>query len=168
MVVVVEGKNDKNKILSVFKDAFVVITNGSEISDETIQTIKSLNATNKIVLCLDPDGPGEKIRKKILENIPNCYNVYADKNKAISNNKKKVGIEHMTKQDILALFDNVYESNYEGKITYMDLYKLGLMESKQKRTKLCEKLHIGYCNAKQLVKRVNMLNISLERIVESL
>jgi 5S rRNA maturation endonuclease (ribonuclease M5) len=30
MVIVVEGKNDKNKLESIFKDSFIIITNGSE------------------------------------------------------------------------------------------------------------------------------------------
>ena len=90
MVIVVEGKNDKNRIESIFKNAFVIITNGSEINKDTINTLKELSKTNEIILCLDPDGPGERIRRKILENIPSCKNVYADKSKAISKNHKKV------------------------------------------------------------------------------
>ena len=40
MVIVVEGKNDKNRIESIFKNAFVIITNGSEINKDTINTLK--------------------------------------------------------------------------------------------------------------------------------
>ena len=67
MLIVVEGKNDKNKLENIFKDANIIITNGSEISEDTLNTIKKLSENNEIVLCLDPDGPGEKIRKKIME-----------------------------------------------------------------------------------------------------
>ena len=168
MVIVVEGKNDKNKIESIFKDAFVLITNGSEINKDTINTIKELSKNNEIILCLDPDGPGERIRRKILEEVPSCKNVYAEKSKAISKNQRKVGIEHMSREDILALFENVYESKYESNITYLDLYDLGLMNSKIKREKLCQRLNIGYCNAKQLVKRLNMLGIDINIVKENI
>ena len=118
MLIVVEGKNDKNKLENIFKDANIIITNGSEISQDTLNTIKSLSENNEVVLCLDPDGPGEKIRKKIIEYVPNAYNVYADKQKAISRNKKKVGIEHMSKKDICELFEHIYVPKYENNITY--------------------------------------------------
>lgn len=164
MVIVVEGKNDKNKLQSIFKNIDIVITNGSEISNDTIKTIKELSKTNKIVLCLDPDFPGEKIRKKIIEEIPECLNVYAEKQKAISKNKKKVGIEHMSKEDILELFEHIYEPKMDGTITFNELYSLGLMNNKIKRTELCRKLNIGYCNSKQLLKRLNMLGFKIDEI----
>lgn len=168
MLIVVEGKNDKNKLENIFKDANIIITNGSEISQDTLNTIKSLSENNEVVLCLDPDGPGEKIRKKIMEYIPNAYNVYADKQKAISRNKKKVGIEHMSKKDICELFEHIYVPKYENNITYEELFDLGLMNNKKLREKLCTNLHIGYCNGKQLYKRLNMLGLDIETIKENI
>ena len=100
MVIVVEGKNDANKIKTIFPDVDVIITNGSEINKNTLETIAKVSLTDDVVLCLDPDGPGEKIRRKILEYTDNVHQVFAKKHKAISNNKKKVGIEHMSKEDI--------------------------------------------------------------------
>lgn len=163
-VIVVEGKNDKAKLSSIFPSSTIVITNGSEISADTIAYLKSLSENSDIVLCLDPDFPGNKIRQKILDEISNTYNVYAQKEKAISKNKKKVGIEHMSKEDILDMFKNIYQVNNNGSITYQDLYELGLMDNKKKREKLCKDLSIGYCNAKQLLKRLNALNIDIDTV----
>ena len=168
MLIVVEGKNDKNKLENIFKDANIIITNGSETSQDTLNTIKSLSENNEVILCLDPDGPGEKIRKKIMEYIPNAYNVYADKQKAISRNKKKVGIEHMSKKDICELFEHIYVPKYENNITYEELFDLGLMNNKKLREKLCTNLYIGYCNGKQLYKRLNMLGLDIETIKENI
>ena len=164
MIIVVEGKNDKNKLLSIYKDANIIITNGSEISNDTINLIKELSKKDNIILCLDPDSPGEKIRCKIMEEVPTCKNVYANKALAISKNKKKVGIEHMKREDIISLFESVYTPNYKGSITFTELYDLGLLDSKVKREKLCKKLNFGYCNGKQLLKRLNMYNIDIEEI----
>lgn len=163
-VIVVEGKNDKSKLQNIFPDATIVITNGSEISNDTLGYLKALSLNSKIILCLDPDFPGNQIRQKITNAIPNTYNVYAEKEKAISKNKKKVGIEHMSKNDILDMFKNIYQINNKGTITFQELYDLGLMDNKQKREKLCKNLSIGYCNAKQLVKRLNALNIELDEV----
>lgn len=166
MIIVVEGKNDKNKLLSIYKEASIIITNGSEISDDTINLIKTLSKKDEVILCLDPDSPGEKIRKKIMDSIPTCKNVYANKNLAISKNKKKVGIEHMKKEDIMNLFDAVYTPNYKGSITFNELYDLGLLDSKAKREALCKKLNFGYCNGKQLLKRLNMYGIEIDKVKE--
>ena len=75
-VVVVEGKNDKARILAVFPDLEVITTNGSEISEETLDMIYELSKSNKIILFLDPDYPGERIRNIILNRVPDCYNVF--------------------------------------------------------------------------------------------
>ena len=166
MVIVVEGKNDANKLKTIFKDVDIIITNGSEINEQTLLDIYRMSLRTEVILCLDPDGPGEKIRKKIIEKVPNVSQVFAKKNLAISKNKKKVGIEHMSKNDILEMFKDIKESKNDGNITYIDLFELGYMTSKEKRIRLCEYLNISYCNGKQLLKRLNMFGITLEEILE--
>lgn len=166
MVIVVEGKNDANKLKTIFKDVDIIITNGSEINEQTLLDIYRMSLRTEVILCLDPDGPGEKIRKKIIEKVPNVSQVFAKKNLAISKNKKKVGIEHMSKKDILEMFKDIKESKNDGNITYIDLFELGYMTSKEKRIRLCEYLNISYCNGKQLLKRLNMFGITLEEILE--
>ena len=163
-IIVVEGKHDKNKIISAFPNASVMITNGSAVDDSFLLTLELLSKTNKIILCLDPDGPGNIIRSRIIERIPSCDNVYALKNNAISKNHKKIGIEHMTIDDIKEMFKNVYHPALNNKIEYIDLCRLGLMDNKEARRKLCGNLHMEYCNAKQLLKRLNMLDIDLEEV----
>ena len=49
-VIVVEGIHDEMKIKSVYPDANVVITNGREISDKTIDLIKTLSLNNEIII----------------------------------------------------------------------------------------------------------------------
>ena len=164
MVVVVEGKNDASKINTIFPEVEVIITNGSEINKQTLELILKSSFKDDVVLCLDPDGPGEKIRRKILEYTDNVHQVFAKKEKAISSNKKKVGIEHMSKEDIIDMFSDIKFSTKKNTLSYIDLYDLGYMESREKRQKLCDKLNISYCNGKQLLKRLNMFGITLEEI----
>ena len=70
-VIVVEGLHDEIKIKSVYPDAFCVITNGSEISDETLRYIKKLSESHNIIIFTDPDSPGERIRNKVPESLRN-------------------------------------------------------------------------------------------------
>ena len=169
MIVVVEGKHDASKILSVFPKAFCIITNGSEISKETIDEIKNVIKKEKVYLFLDPDGPGNKIRSKIINNLTedeilNVIVIYSNQEYAISKNNKKVGVEHMKQENIKELFNQFYETKNTGNITMLDIYKLGLADSKIKRKEICKKLNLGYCNAKQLVKRLNMHCITIDEV----
>lgn len=164
MVIVVEGKNDANKIKSIFNDVSVIITNGSEINDQVLEDIYRASLIDEVVLCLDPDGPGEKIRRIIQEKVPKAHHVFAKKERAISKSRKKVGIEHMNTEDIKEMFENIKLTSISSEVSFMDLYELGFMDSRKKREKLCDGLKISYCNGKQLLKRINMFGITLEEI----
>lgn len=165
MVIVVEGKNDVNKLKNIYPDCEFIITNGSALSKDTLELIKKCSMNDEVIICVDPDGPGEKIRRTICSYVPNANHVFAKKSDAISKNRKKVGIEHMCRNAIEEMFANVKMTKQTNNtITYTDLYKLGLMDSKEKRNKVCEKLHISYCNGKQFLKRINMFGISLEEL----
>jgi ribonuclease M5 len=169
-VIVVEGIHDEMKIKSVYPDANVVITNGSEISQITLDLIKKLSETNEIIIFTDPDSPGEAIRKRITEVVPNAKQAFLRKKDAISKNKKKVGIEHATKETIMDSLENVYtftESN--NNITMADLFNLGLngsANSQMLRDKISEHLNIGKPNAKTFLKRINLIQISFEELKE--
>jgi len=171
MIVIVEGKNDYNKIKSVYHNLSILITNGSAVSDEFLDLVKKIRETNQIVLCLDPDYAGEKIRKTLLSVVPNAYQVFADRERAISKNGKKIGIEHMSQDDIRKLFSKIMISDYHENITMNDMYDLGLIgssDSALKREELGKKLGIGYANAKQFLRRLNMFNITIEDIKRNL
>ena len=105
-IVVVEGLHDLERLKSIYEDIDVLITNGSEI-EENLPTIIEASKKRDIILFLDPDYPGERIRKKITEVIPNAKHAFLKKDLAISKNKKKVGIEHAKKEDIIDALNNV-------------------------------------------------------------
>ena len=169
-VIVVEGIHDEMKIKSVYPNANVVITNGREISDQTIDLIKTLSINNEIIIFTDPDAPGEAIRKRITDAVPTAKQAFLRKKDAISKNKKKVGIEHASKEVIIESLENVYTYNeLNESITMSDLYNLGLNgfpNSKILRDKISEHLNIGMPNAKTFLKRLNLIQISLEELKE--
>ena len=169
-VIVVEGLHDEIKIKSIYKDAHCVITNGSEISDDTIKLIKELSKMHEIIVFTDPDSPGERIRKIVLDSVPNAKQAFLRKKDCISNNKKKVGIEHASKEAIIEALDNIYSNNNQlDTITNIDLYNLGLngdIDSALLRDKISDYLNIGKPNCKTFLKRLNLLQISKKDLEE--
>ncbi len=172
-VIIVEGKNDKKRILSIYPDAYVLITDGSSVN-EHLAFFKEVALRHDLILFLDPDFPGEKIRKTIMSLIPNSKNAFLKKELAISKNNKKVGIEHASKKDIIEALNSVISINTNKKnlINSIDLYNLGLIgnnNSKLLRKKISDYYNIGCPNGKTFLERINMLDIKkddLKKIIE--
>lgn len=167
-VIVCEGKNDAARLSQIIPEALIITTNGSAVSQETIQTILALSKTNRIILFLDPDYPGEKIRKIIAEAVPNCYHAFLEKQKAIDIRKHKVGIEHAKSADLLEALQHLLATqDLSINFTKQTLYALGLdgqPDSGVLRAIVAKRLRIGYSNAKTFLKRINMLGISFSEL----
>ncbi len=171
-VIVVEGKNDEMKLRSIFPGIDTISTNGSEISEATLALIEEVAKTRQIILFLDPDHAGGKIRSRIQEVVPDAAHAFLAQAKAFSYNKKKIGIEHASNEDIIAALNNkLTPSSKSDRIALEHLHDLGIIglkESKAIRDKLSHKLHLGHTNGKTFLKRVNMLGLSLEDLVNAL
>ncbi len=169
-IIVCEGIHDESRIKEVFKDAFCITTNGSSVSKETLNMIKEYSKEYKIIIFTDPDHPGERIRHMILQVVPNASEAFLEKKKCISNNKKKVGIEHASHTDIKkALSKFLDKENPKGNLKINDLIDLGLSgfpDSSFKREKISTYLNIGKPNSKTFLKRINALNISKNKLKE--
>ena len=169
-VIVVEGKTDVQRLENLV-DADFVICNGSAIDEETIAYIDELSKIRKVIIFTDPDYPGTQIRNKIASKVKNVYHAYVDRNKA--SNGKKLGIAETEKEEILTALSNYvfYNQENNNQITMDDFYSLGLAGSENsslKREKISKKFSLGYNNSKSLLKKINMLNISLEQLKEAL
>ena len=167
-LIVVEGKTDLI-FLKSFLDADIVITNGSEVSRETLEFIKEANKRQGVIILTDPDYPGLRIRNIISEYIGECKHAYIEKKKAIKG--KKVGIAETKKEDIIEALNNVvtYKSISSKNINEVDLYEMGLFgcfDSKAKRDMVCDYYHLGWCNAKTFLKRINMFGLTIDDIKE--
>lgn len=171
-IIVVEGLHDLARIKEVYKNANVLVTDGSKVKDEFISMLKKLSENNGIIVFTDPDYPGERIRKIISQNIPNASHAFLQKNKCISKNKKKVGIEHASLDDIKEALENVYkEEDVVGNLIINDLYDLGLVgqdNSSYLRDQISYYLNIGKANAKTFLNRINSFGITKEELEEIL
>lgn len=169
-IIVVEGKHDEQKIKSIFPEVECIVTNGSEISSETLNLIYQTSLVREVVIFTDPDYPGKQITEKILATDGVFKIAFLEKSKAISKNKKKVGIEHATEKDIRDSLDKVFSINKtRNQIIVKDLLDRGLIiseGSRNYREKLCKSLNIPVSNGKAFLKYINILGISIERIDE--
>lgn len=164
-VIVVEGKNDIHRLKQVI-DADMICTYGLSMPQEVLDTIVELSKTRQIIIFTDPDSPGNRIRHRIQQLIPNASHLYLQSKQAKW--KHKVGIEHASLEDILEAFDYISEGIVEeNSLSWQEYIELGLsgkVDSKEKRNVLAEKLHIGQANAKTFYRRLNMLQVTFEEL----
>ena len=161
-ILVVEGKEDAS-YLSNYISSEIVVVNGFEIPKETISYLKN----KEVILLLDPDESGKKIREKLNKELPNAVNVEIDINKC--NRGIKNGVAECQIDEILNKLHMYVKDKQkkESDIKMSDLYNLGLIDNKELRNKVCSKLELGSCNAKKLYKRLVNNNITLKQLSEA-
>lgn len=164
-VIVVEGAHDASKIKAIFKDVHIIITGGTAVSEITLNEIEKLSKTHEVILFLDPDYPGNQIRNKIKQRVPNVKEAFIEREKAKKG--KKVGVEHASFEDIKKAL-KVREIVHNTDITkefLMDHGYIGTLNSKEKRLSLTKHFNIGYVNAKGLLPKLSLFGIKQSEVV---
>ena len=165
---VVEGKNDKLLLQSI-TSAPILITNGLGYSETFVNELVQLELKYNIHLVLDPDGPGEKIRRTLRNALSNPVDVYIPLKDARDNKKNKVGVEHVSRETLENVIQQGSELNHQSMITSSQLLALGLhgtVGSKALRQRLCDKLNIGTANAKTLRFKLMIYGYNFDMIHE--
>lgn len=164
-IIVVEGKNDVAAVKRAV-NADCVSVSGLGINQETIKFLKELDKKRGLIVLMDPDSPGEKIRSIISEQIPTSKHAFIKAKDARL--MGDLGIENASPQAIQDSLKKLISTNtVEAKITMDDLVDLKLIAAENSailREKLSDSLNLGKCNGKTLLKRLNMLGISLEKL----
>ena len=163
-VIVVEGKDDTKRI-NLAVNADTLETRGSALSEETIEQIQQLQETRGVIVFTDPDFSGEKIRKTIAAEVPNVKHAFLKRSDAVPDHKGSLGVEHASPEAIRHALEHLYTEDDEAlpQISQDDLMEAGLIvgkEAKKRRIKLGEILGIGYVNAKQLPKRLQLFQVA--------
>ncbi len=164
-VIVVEGKDD-TKAINRAVNADTIETRGSAVPEEILDLIEEVAKQRGIIIFTDPDFSGEKIRKIVSEVVPNAKHAFLPKKEGIPEKARgSLGVEHATPEAIREALANVYTETDAAPqtITRADLVKarlIGVPESKARREALGEALRIGYVNGKQLLKRLQMFQIT--------
>lgn len=165
-VIVVEGKHDKERILKVV-DADILISNGTHCSKEFLDLCKTFNEQRGLIVFTDPDGPGEYIRRKIIEHVGTTK--HASLHVIQTKKKQKVGIEHADLEDIIEALKNVATFDTTSKsLTWTEFIELGLTADDKatlRREALSEALRFPRSNAKTTFKYLNMMGISQSQCI---
>lgn len=168
-IIVVEGKDDTRRLQEVL-DVDTIETIGSAINDEILDQISHAQETRGVIVFTDPDFSGEKIRKTIMEVVPDAKHAFLSRGQAApSRSKGSLGVEHASDEAILEALRKVVtptsalEAVAEPEIPRQTLMEYGLIAgtgAKIRREKLGDLLCIGYTNSKQLEKRLKMFRIT--------
>lgn len=171
-VIVVEGKDDTVN-LKRFYQVDTYETRGSAISEADLERLARLHALRGVIVLTDPDYNGERIRRIVTQAIPTVKHAFLNPDEAVPKSKTKgrsLGVEHASQEDLekaLAKVINPLEQATESDIKQSDLIRLKLLaatDSRQRREYLGQKLRIGYCNGKQLLKRLTLFGIGLREV----
>lgn len=171
-VIVVEGKDDTAN-LKRYYEVDTYETRGSAINQDDLERIATLQELRGVIVFTDPDYNGERIRKIIMQEIPQAKHAFLNRGEAVPKSKTKgrsLGVEHASFEDLekaLAGLVGSYEDEHFFDITKTDLMRLGLLmgnDSRKRREYLGEALRIGYCNGKQLLKRLELFGVTLAEV----
>ena len=175
-VIVVEGKDDTAN-LKRYYEVDTYETRGSAINQDDLERIATLQELRGVIVFTDPDYNGERIRKIIMQEIPQVKHAFLNRGEAVPKSKTKgrsLGVEHASYEDLEKALSGLvgsYEDEHFFDITKSDLMRLGLLmgsDSRKRREYLGEELRIGYCNGKQLLKRLELCGVCLSQVEEAL
>lgn len=170
-VIVVEGRDDTIAV-SRAVDAITVETHGFGMSEEMWELLDKAYKERGLIVLTDPDHGGRSIRNKIMERFPDSKEAFITPDKA--SKKGDVGIENAAPDDILEALEKaragIARANSKDVVINYDMNMLaewklvGESNSRTRRELFCDKLGIGYSNARSLIKKLNLYEIELKDI----
>lgn len=170
--VIVEGRYDKLK-LSNFLDTLIIETNGFGIykDKEKLKFIRKLAKKRGIIILTDSDHSGFQIRNYIASGIPkekikHIYipDIYGkEKRKNNPSKEGKLGVEGMSEELLLRLFENAGVSSQkvtaDDPVTKYDLFQMGFSgtpDAKENRKKLLQSLDLPeFLSTNSLLSYIN-------------
>ena len=166
-VIIVEGKKDSANIKR-FLEVDTIETNGLNLNSDLLNFLAEVQEVRGIIIFTDPDHAGEVIRRRINQAIPGCKNAFVYYK--TSRNQAKVGVEYANETEITSALSHLitYQNSNLETLSLVDLANLNLLgpSFKKKRLALAEYFHLGHCNTKTFLKRLNYLNISYELLLD--
>lgn len=169
-VIVVEGRDDIRAVKKAL-DCELIATGGFGFPKGVMERIKTAQEKRGVIIFTDPDFAGEKIRKKIVEQVPNCKHAFLPREDAIKDGD--IGIENASPESILSALEKVRTQSIEDRkeFSQKDLIYNGLIGSENssyKRDFLGKILGIGYGNSKQFLNRLNNYGVSRKEFEDTL
>lgn len=167
---VVEGKSDVEKLSQSFSGP-ILATNGSAVSKDFIAQLLALEETYNIVLLLDPDGPGEKIRRLINDQLEHPVNIFIPREHARSSNKKNIGIEHVSRETLERHLLKPRTIQWVDAVTTSQMMSMGLVGisgASDRRQFVCAAFNLGLANGKTLRHKLQMFGVTYNQVLSAL
>ncbi|WDL99007.1 ribonuclease M5 [Alicyclobacillus sp. ALC3] len=172
-VVVVEGLHDRQAVERAVQ-ADVWVLGGDRVAHRTLAELRRAATSRGVIVLTDPDGPGERIRRRVADAIPGVRHAFLSRRLARSSHG--VGVEHAPDEAIVeALLQArqtvAAEPATAAEFSLADLEAAGLVgtpDAAQRRQVVGEQLGIGYGNAKAFVRKLNVLGVTREEWKEAL
>lgn len=173
-IVVVEGIHDKQAVLSaVTADVWVI--GGNRIARRFLEELRRASLHRGIIVLTDPDGPGEEIRRRIEQAVPNCR--HASLSRADAKGKQGIGVEHARPDAIRSALFAARGPAPAGTAAVaptfcmQDLIDAGFAHgagAAERRAAAGDLLHIGFGNAKAFLRKLNALGVTRAEWAETL
>lgn len=190
-VVVVEGLHDRQAVLRAV-DAEVWVLGGDRPARSTLAELKRAATTRGVVVLTDPDGPGERIRRRVADAVPGARHAFLTR--AEAQGAHSIGVEHAQPAAIAAALQAARTpggdltagdladgrpgpGNQQAKaedcgsrFTLSDLQAHGLAGEAGAATRrglVGERLGIGSGNAQAFVRKLNVLGVTREEWEEA-
>lgn len=78
-VIIVEGKTDREQLLKVLDEPVDILCSNGTLSYEKLEEWAEWLESSEIYLFVDADDPGNKLRKRIGQEIPEVHHLYTHK-----------------------------------------------------------------------------------------
>ena len=160
-IIVVEGRDDVTAVKRAL-DAELITTGGFGFPKGVMERIKAAQKRRGVIIFTDPDFAGEKIRKKIAQEVPGCKHAFLPREEAKKDGD--IGIENASPESILKALN---KRNEFGQVDLIRNNLIGNEDASYRRDKIGQILGIGYGNAKQFLSRLNNYGVTREEFVEA-
>ncbi|MBX6352684.1 MAG: DUF4093 domain-containing protein [Thermoflavifilum sp.] len=164
-IIVVEGLHDRQAVDRAV-EADVWVLGGDRIPRFRFSELRRAVSTRGVIILTDPDGPGERIRRRLADALPGAKHAFLPKQAAIGDGGRRLGVEFAPPEAIreaIAKARPTSTGTVEAVFTLADLATHGLAGgpgAAEQRRRLGEILGIGYANGQAFVKKLNALGIT--------
>jgi len=168
-IIVVEGLHDAQRVREAVEGDVWVI-GGDRIATRFLTSLQRAERNRGVVVLTDPDGPGERIRRRVQEAVPTAKHAFL--RKADATGAGRVGVEFASPESVrkalLAARTKVVATSGPAPLkpySTVDLLEAGLLGSPsagELRRRVGDILGIGWGNAKTFLEKLNGLAVSRE------
>ncbi|MDO4280697.1 MAG: ribonuclease M5 [Peptococcaceae bacterium] len=171
-IIIVEGKDDVSAVQRAV-NATVLITNGMGLEEARLAEMTAMAKKQGAIILTDPDVPGTLIREAVAARIPGVKHAFLTRKAARHPQTGRLGVEYASPEAIRQALEKCYATTQapSARYTMSDLMQWGLVgraDSKARRSRFCDMLHLGQANGKALLARLNRFGIAPDAISDAL